>query len=515
MSSQSRDIARNAATIAAATFLSRALGFARDMVLAFVLGAGPVADAFFVAFRLPNMLRNLFGEGSLTMSFVPVFSKTLRDSGREDAFALARSAQFWLTLILGALVALAVAFAGPLTSLIAPGFARSPEQFDLTVRLVRICFPFALLICSVALCMGVLNSLGHFLYPALAPCMLNVVLIAAGLGSVWLGGDTALILAWSVLVAGVLQWLMQLPALRAKGFTWIGPWPLAHPGIRRMGLLLLPSLFGAAVYQTNILLSTLLATFLPTGSVSYLYYADRLVQFPLGVFGVAVSMAALPNLSALAAEGKKEEFSSTLEGAVRLSLFIALPATAGLVALATPMVEILFNRGAFTPDAVRATSLALMAYAAGLPAFATVRPLISACYARQDTRRPVAAAFISLATFGVLGPLLMAPLKHVGLALAVSAAAWVNAWFLRRHLRHTLGSWPGMAARIMRFSLLSLGLGLAAWGTWRLCPVWPALVSLGFIPVWAWLYLHTAGRLNLEEARLFQEALMGRLRRRR
>ena len=283
--SQSRKIAKNAAIVAIATLASRILGFARDLIVAFALGAGLYADAFFVAFRIPNLMRRLFGEGSLTMAFVPVYSLTKEQDGDEAAHEMARSALAWLVAILSAITALVMVFAGPLTTAIAPGFTDNPELFQTTSSLVRVCFPYTIFICAVALCMGILNSEDHFLAPALAPCVLNVCLIASALLGYFAGLNVATAMSVGVLAGGVGQWLLQQPFLKRKGISWRGPWSWKNPAVIKMGKLMIPTVFGAAVYQINILLSTLLASFLPIGSISYLYYADRLVQFPLGVFG--------------------------------------------------------------------------------------------------------------------------------------------------------------------------------------------------------------------------------------
>ncbi|MGE4298283.1 MAG: murein biosynthesis integral membrane protein MurJ [Desulfovibrionaceae bacterium] len=515
-------IAEGASVVAGATLLSRGLGFVRDLVTAYALGAGPVADAFFVAFRLPNLMRRLFGEGSLTMAFVPVFARIRAEEGDASAFAMARAALVWLAAILSVICVAAVVFAEPLTFLIAPGFARDPEIFALTVSLVRICFPFALFICAVALCMGVLNAMDHYLGPSLAPCVMNVVLIAAAFGAVWTGGDVAHTLAWALLLSGWLQWELQQPFLRRKGFSWRGPVTLAHHGIKRLGRVMLPTVFGAAVYQVNILIGTLLASYLPTGSVSYLYYADRLVQFPLGVFGVAVSTAALPSLSRLAAAQDDDGFASALASALRLTLFISLPAAAGLIALSHPVVALLFKRGAFSADAVRATSWALVAYSAGLPAFAVVRPLVSAFYARQDTRTPVYVGAACLVIYVGCALALMGPLAHVGLALAVTVASWANAVILAVLVRRggvaaSLDVWRGCVWPGLAHAGFAVGVGLAAWGTWAVLDQRGlGNVAVALIPVWAVGYVAASQAVGIAEAAIFRnvaQKVYGKLRR--
>ena len=501
MTTHSRRIAKNAAVVAGATLLSRILGFVRDLVIAYALGAGLFADAFFVAFRLPNLLRRLFGEGSLTMAFVPVFTRTRTADGQDAAFAMARSILVWLVLVLCAITLAAIIFARPITLLIAPGFADNPGQIELAATLVRICFPYIVLISGVALCMGILNASGHFLAPALAPCILNIVLIASALTAVFFNWSVAHALAVGVLMAGVLQWLFQQPFLRRLGFTWKGPWSWFHPGVKKTGLIMLPTVLGAAVYQINILVGTLLASFLSIGSISFLYYADRLVQFPLGVFGLAVSTAALPSLAALAADKDMKGFKEALNSSLRLTLFICLPATAGLIALSTPVVSLLFGHGAFTGDAVRATAYALIGYALGLPAFAMVRPLVSGFYALEDTRTPVLAACICLVLYVLVAVGLMQVLGHVGLALATTISSWANFFLLTRSLRRKIGTWADFAARSRKSVFLSLGLGAGAFLTLPL-KFW----AVALIPAWAAAYLALALALGLPEAKMILKA---------
>jgi len=518
-----REIAKNASVVGGATLVSRVLGFCRDMIVAHVLGAGPAADAFNVAFRLPNILRRLFAEGSMTMAFVPVFSDLREKHGNEAAFAMTRAAHVWLALILGVITALALLFARPLTLAIAPGFANDATQLDLAVRLVRICFPYILAMSLAALCMGALNSMGHFLVPALATSALNVFLIAGCVLAWFFHFDVPTTLAWAVVAGGIGQLAMQEPVLRRFGFRWRGPWTFSDDGIKRMGRLMLPTVFGAAIYQINILVSTQLASFLAKGSISALYYADRLVQFPLGVFGVAVGTVALPSMAKLAASGRTEELKSTLSASLRLTLFICLPATAGLAALAAPMVRALFGHGAFTPEAARAATMALLAYCVGLPAFACVRPLVSAFYALHDTRNPVIAGFYSMLANMVMGAALILPCKFMGLtgtgslaapinvrllaglALAVSLSSWLNVGILALAFRKKTGAWFKYGRTTGISVALSLLIGLGAW----LTPV-NKYLALALIVVWAALYMVLAMVFKVEEAML----LLGFIRKR-
>lgn len=479
-------LARNASVVAGATLISRILGFIRDLIIAFVLGAGPVADAFFVAFRLPNLLRRLFAEGSLTMAFVPVFTRTRNQQGDTQAFILARSVQLWIIIIVGGITLLAVALASPLTTLIAPGFRSDAQVFDLAVSLVRICFPYILFISSVALCMGILNAMNRFFAPAFAPALMNLTLILFALAAHYAGWNVAYGLAAGVFCSGLLQWLFQYPFLKSCGFSWTGPFEMFHPGIIRMGRLMLPTVLGAAVYQLNILLGTVLASFLPRGSISYLYYADRLVQLPLGVFAVAISTAALPSLSALAGRGDITGFKKTLNHSLGLTLFIALPCTAGLMGMSQPLIDIIFGRGEFQDQAIQATSAALVGYAAGLPAFSCVRPLVSAFFALEDTRTPVKTAIFSLLANIGLGIILMLFLDHLGLALAASMASWINVLLLAYYLRQKTGQWLTGQSNLLRMlglsCILLLGLNflsMSGWAAMAMIPVWAALYFLG------------------------------------
>jgi putative peptidoglycan lipid II flippase len=503
-----RKLTRNAGVISAATFLSRILGFVRDLILAAVLGAGPLADAFFVAFRLPNVLRRLFAEGSLTMAFVPVYTRYRREKGKVSADIIARSVQVWLLIILCGLSLAAFFFSGEITALIAPGFRSSPEIFQLTSRLIQICFPYIVLISSVALCMGILNSRDHFLAPALAPCVLNIVLIAAA-GIAWITGTSVpLTLAWAVLVAGLGQWLLQQPFLRKKEFFWRGKTELGHPGVKRIGRMMLPTILGAAAYQLNILIGTMLASMLPFGSVSYLYYADRLVQFPLGVFGVAISTAALPSLSSLAGEKGLSDFKNTLNMSIGLTLFISIPAAAGLIGMGEPLISALFGHGRFDSFAVSATNLALIGYAAGLPAFSAVRSLISSFYALEDTRTPVIVSIACMLLNIAAGYTLMQYLNHLGLALAASLASWTNVILLGILLRRKIGKWQDLSPQIVRITGLSLLLMGAARGAAILLSPWLCLIIIPFLAAG---YMYAALKLGIPPAQTISAGLSEKL----
>lgn len=499
-------LAKNASVVAVATLISRGLGFLRDVIMAYALGVSGMADAFFVAFRLPNLLRSLFAEGSLAMAFVPTFVKVRAESGVQAAFTVARSVQLWLLGVLG-LLTLGVLWAPEAAAmLLASGFAAArPELFQRTAELVAVCFPYILCISSVALCMGILNACGHFLVPALAPCLLNICLIAASLLAVAVHGDVAWFLAWGVLAAGVCQWLVQQPVLWRLGFSWGGPVDPLGPGVRRIGRLMLPTVLGSAVYQLNILIGTGMASFLPEGSVSSLYYADRLFQFPLGVVGVAVGVVALPSLSGLARVEDRPRFVAVLRQALGLTLFVNLPAAAGLAGLALPLVDTLFGYGRFTAAGIHTTSLALVAYALGLPAFSCVRSLVAAYYALEDTRTPVRVAVVCLGVYVATGLAAMQVLGAVGLAVASSVSAWANVFQLGFGLRRHLGPWVEGGRLWIGYAVLSMGIAVGcralwSWGGW----------SLATIPVWAAAYGLIALRLGAPEAKLVFSAVARR-----
>jgi putative peptidoglycan lipid II flippase len=437
--SEATRITKAAGIVGTATLLSRILGFIRDVVVAWFFGAGLAADAFFIAFTIPNLLRRLFAEGSLTISFIPVFTECLFKRGREEAFRLARSAWWLLTIVLAAVALLGVLFSPLIVKVIARGFLSSPEKFDLTILLTRIMFPYIFFISLVALAMGILNALGHFAAPALAPVLLNLAMI----GSVLLLSphlaEPSKGLAIGVIIGGVLQLALQIPFMVRKGFHLFVRSPLYHPGIKRIALLMVPAIFGAAVYQMNIVVARLLASYLPEGSVSYLYYADRLVQFPLGVFAIALATAVLPSLSKQAAAKDMEGLRASFSYALRLVFFVSIPAMTGLIILREPIVRLLFQRGAFDLATTHLTAEALLYYAIGLWAFSGVRIVVATFYALQDTKTPVKIAVISLFVNIVLSVLLMGPMRHSGLALATSLASGVNFILLIGALKKRLG----------------------------------------------------------------------------
>jgi len=438
--SENTRVTKAAGVVSLATLLSRMFGFVRDVIIAWFFGAGLSSDAFFVAFRIPNLLRRLFAEGSLSIAFIPVFTEYLTIKGREDAFRLARCAIWFVSIILAVVAVLGVFMSPVIIRIIAPGFISSPEKFHLTVSLTRIMFPYIFFIGLVALSMGILNSLGHFAAPALAPVFLNIAIICSVFFISPYMSDPVTGLAIGVLIGGVLQLALQIPFLIKKGLYFWQRTTTVHPGLKKIGLLMLPAVFGAAVYQINILAGTLLASLLPEGSISYLYYADRLVQFPLGLFAIAIATAVLPTLSRQAASKDFEAVKNTFAYAMKLVLFLSIPSMVGLFILREPIVALLFKRGVFDSKATQLTSYALLYYSMGLWAFSGVRVVVSTFYALQDTKTPVRIAIISIIANILLGIILMGPLAHGGLALSTSLASMLNFVLLVLALRKKLGN---------------------------------------------------------------------------
>lgn len=437
--SENIKVAKAAGIVGAATMVSRVFGLVRDMVIAAFFGANWMTDAFWVAFRIPNMMRRLLGEGSLTVSFVPVFTEYLQKKSKEEALELAANAFTILSVILVAVSVLGILLSPLIVGLIAPGFISDPGQFALAVFLNRLMFPYIFFIALVALCMGILNSFQHFTAPALSPVMLNIAMIASALTlhSVFAQPITAL--AVGVLIGGVLQLAMQWPFLRKFGVRLKFRFNLQHPGVKQIGVLMLPAILGAGVGTINVFVGTILASLLPGGSVTYLFYADRIMELPLGIFAIAIGTAVLPSFSRHVAAGDMEQLKSGISFSLRLMLFLTIPAMVALMALNLPIISVLFQRGAFDERAATLTGQALFCYALGLWAYSVLRVFVSSFYALQDSKWPLKAAIITLIVNIVVSLALMYPLKHNGIALAGSISATVNVLVLAFVLRRKIG----------------------------------------------------------------------------
>ena len=456
---ETRSVVKAAGLIGVATFSSRILGFVRDMVLARIFGATPAADAFFVAYRVPNLLRELFAEGSMSSAFIPVFTEYQTLKSKRDAWELA-SAVFTtlLTIVIGITI-LGMILASGIVWLLAPGFHDDPAKLGMTTLLTRIMFPYLIFISLAALAMGILNSLRAFAAPAFSPVFFNIFIIGCALFLSPMMAEPILGVAIGVVAGGAAQFAMQLPGLSLRGMLFGFRFKPSHPGVRRIGALMVPSLLGLSVTQINITVSTILASFF-AGGPTYLFYGMRLIQFPLGIFGVALATAILPTLSVQAARGALDELRTTLGFGLRMILFIILPAMLGLILLRQPIVHLFFEHGTFTAHDTAETAAAVLCYSAGLWAFGGVRIIVSAFYSLQDTRTPAISAAIAVAANLVFSFLLMSSLGAAGLALATALAAMVNGGILVAVLHRRLGGveWGSVGRSSLRVLLASVPL---------------------------------------------------------
>jgi putative peptidoglycan lipid II flippase len=457
-------IVKAAGVVGGATVFSRILGLIRDAVMAAIFGATPAADAFFVAFRIPNLMRQLFGEGALASTFVPVYTDILEKNGKPAANRFASNLFSLLVMVLTFLTLAGVFFAPYVVRGIALGFTPGSAVFNLTVHLTRWMLPYMVFICAAAMGMGILNSHGHFLAPAAAPALLNIAIITAALFVTPYMQVPITAIALAVLVGGIGQFLVLLPPLKNRDIIPRIRVPELTAEVRRMAVIMGPAVLGVAVYQVNVLVDTLLASFLPTGSITYLWYGNRMMQFPLGVFGIALATAALPTLSTQIAEGRREDFGRTVSFSLGLTAFIGIPAALGLIALREPIIATLFGRGAFAAADVKGAAQALLYYSIGLPLFIGIKILGRAFFAIENTVIPFLAAGTALIVNIVLNLILMGPMGHAGLALATSLASGVNLVVLARFFSRKTG--PGWFDSDLKkeilFSSLAAGLMLAA-----------------------------------------------------
>ncbi|WP_083945105.1 murein biosynthesis integral membrane protein MurJ [Thiomicrospira microaerophila] len=448
-----KKIIKATATVGGMTMISRVLGFVRDMVIARFFGASAGADAFFVAFKIPNFFRRLFAEGAFSQAFVPVLAETKEKRGIEAVRHLVGAIAFRLGLILFFLTLFGVFGASLWMSVFAPGFRSDPEKFELATAMLQITFPYLMLISLVALSSALMNTYNKFAVPAFTPVWLNLVMIGC---AIWLAPhleQPVMALAWGVLLAGVVQLMFHLPFLWQMGLL-PSPTAKSDPGVSEVKRLMLPALFGVSVAQINLLVDTILASFLVTGSVSWLYYSDRLMEFPLGVFGVALATVVLPGLSKKAANADWEGFKQDLDFALKLVMLISVPAMVGLLLLAQPLLVTLFYYGEFTAFDVLMSSQSLMAYSLGLLGFILVKVLAPAFYARKEMKTPVKIAVVALVSNIILNLILIGPLAHVGLALATSISAMLNAgllyYFLLKQQVFSLQSpWRGFSLQVL------------------------------------------------------------------
>nr|WP_289124170.1 murein biosynthesis integral membrane protein MurJ [uncultured Halomonas sp.] len=496
-----RGLMRSGLVVSAMTMLSRVMGLVRDVVVATFLGAGNGSDAFFVAFKIPNFLRRLFAEGAFNQAFVPVLSEYSTQRTKQEIRELLNAVAGSLTALLALITALAMLGAPWLVWLFAPGFGRDPDKLAMTADMLRLTFPYLLLISLTAFSGSVLNTWNRFAVPAFTPVLLNISLIGAALFLMPLMEEPAMALAWGVLIAGAAQLAFQVPFLLRLGLLPT-PWPnFAHDGVKRILKLMAPALFGVSVSQINLLLDTVLASLLAAGSVSWLYYSDRLVELPLGVFGVAIGTIILPALSKRHAEQSTEHFSAMLDWAIRVVLLLGVPAALALAVLAEPFLITLFHYGAMTDNDIQMAAMSLRAYAFGLVAFMLIKVLAPGFFARQDTKTPVKVGIIAMVANMVFNLLLIWPLAHAGLALATALSAFLNAGLLgyllyRQQVLVFQPGWGRYAVQLVGGSvLMSVALMLVSpdWQVWLEFGLWQrvswvaGLVVLGGGLYFIWL----------------------------
>ena len=455
-------LARSAGLAGAATLASRLLGLARDQVLAAFFGAGNEMDAFVVAFRIPNLVRDLFAEGAMSAAFVPTFTRHVTLRGKADAWRLANNVLNTLCLLTGLVVLAGLVFAGPLVAAYAGSFAAVPGKLELTILLTRIMLPFLTLVAIAAALMGMLNSLNHYFVPALAPAMFNVATILAALLLVpvmpSLGLPPIMAVAIAALAGGLGQIALQWPPLRREGFRYRPFLDLGDEGVRRVLLLMGPGTIGLAATQVNLFVNTLLATRHGTGTVSWLSYAFRLMYLPIGLFGVSIATAVLPAVSRQTAVGDPDAIRATVSRGIRLMLMLSVPATIGLVVLATPIVRLLLERGRFLPADTAATAAALQFYAVGLVGYSTARIVSPVFYALGKNRIPVAASVASMLINAAASMALVHFMGFRGLALGTSLAAIGNAAILLFLLRGPIG---GIDGRSLLVATIKIGAAAA------------------------------------------------------
>jgi putative peptidoglycan lipid II flippase len=430
------NLLRAVATVSSLTMISRVLGFARDFFIARAFGAGLATDAFFVAFRLPNLLRRLFAEGAFSQAFVPVLAEHKNRIGGQETRVLIDGAATLLFLALVITAILGVAVAPIIVYVSAPGFAADPAKFDLTVTMLRITFPYIVFISLVALAAGVLNTWSRFSVPAITPALLNVAFIVGALFFADRFDPPVLVLAWAVFAGGLLQLAFQIPFLGRMGLLPRWRLNLGDPGVRRILKLMAPAAFGVSISQISLLINTIFASFLITGSVSWLYYADRLMEFPAGVLGVAVGTILLPSLSKYHADANQVEYARLLDWGLRVTVLLAVPSAAALAVLALPLIATLFHYGRFSAEDAWMTRQALVAYSVGLVGMILVKILAPGFYARQNVVTPVKIGLLTLLATQAMNLAFIGPLKHAGLALAIGLGACLNAGLLYRTLRH-------------------------------------------------------------------------------
>jgi putative peptidoglycan lipid II flippase len=474
-------IAKSTTIVSSATFISRLFGLIREQIFAFLFGAGFATDAFVAAFRIPNLLRDLFAEGALSAAFVPVFTDYLTNKGKEEAFKVANLVINGLAVILSALIIVGIFITPYIVDLIAPGFGQFHGKVELTSLLARIMFPFLLLISLAAVSMGMLNSLRHFGVPAFSPVLLNVGMILAGFLICPLFKEKIIGMALGVLLGGLGQWAVQIPSLRKEGYRYKPIFSFRDPGVRRIIILMTPAVLGLASTQINIFVNTLIASFLPQGSVSYLNFSFRLMHFPLGVFGVAVATVTLPVVATYAARKDIANVLFTCSSSLKLVFFLTLPSIFFLSFAAKPIISVLYQHGKFNYTDTLFTSQALIFYSLGLFAYSSVRVIAPVFYSLGDTKTPVKVSVLAVAVNIILNLIFMHPLGFKGLALATSLSALTNMFILLYLLQKKVGSLNliELSSSFFRILFCSILLGITLFLFQKLFPMNLEIAGLG------------------------------------
>lgn len=536
-------VARSAGIVSLAVMASRVLGLAREMVFAYFFGASKsfANDAYVIAFRIPNLLRDLFAEGALSSAFVPVFSEYLVNKDEKEAFRLSNLVATGLIVVLGTFVVLGIVFAGPFVAVIAPGFQSEPDKFALTVRLTRIMMPFILLVALAAQAMGVLNARDRFGIPALSSSFFNLGSIIGGVSVAALLTDPtfshpirAIIerptegiigMAYGVLIGGFLQYAVQWPSLRRAGFSYRPMLSFRDPGMRRIFGLMGPAVIGGAAVQVNVLINSIFASNIPgTGPVSWLSYALRLMQFPIGVFGVAIATATLPAISRSAARKDEAEFRHTLASSIRLAFLLTIPSAVGLIVLGQPIIALIYERGHFGPTDTEHTAAALSFFAVGLTGYAAIKILAPAFYALGDARTPMIISLASMITNFVMNWSLVSVMQERGLALSTSTVALGNCGLLYFIMRKRINGLEGRRTALAMAKILFASAVMAA-ACWAVSAGAARVLGSNFtarlsnvsisVAVSAGLFYVVASLLGVEELRAATSALTGRFKRRR
>jgi len=483
------NLLRTLAAVSSLTMVSRVLGYVRDFFIARIFGAGLATDAFFVAFKIPNLLRRLFAEGAFSQAFVPILAEYKNKTRIEETKSLIDAISTLLFLALVVAAALGVAVAPLIIYATAPGWADEPEKFALAVSLLRITFPYIAFISLVALAAGILNTWNRFSVPAITPALLNVAFIVGAAFFAEHFDPPVMVLAWAVFAGGALQLAFQIPFLARLGLLPRWRIDLSHPGLRRVLFLMAPAAFGVSVSQVSLLINQIFASFLQTGSISWLYYADRLMELPAGVLGVAVGTILLPSLSKYHADANAAEYSRLLDWGLRISVLLAVPSAVALAVLALPLIAMLFHYGRFSADDAWMTRQALVAYSVGLVGIILVKILAPGFYARQNVATPVKIGIITLIATQGMNLAFVGPLRHAGLALAIGLGACLNAGLLYRFLRRAgiYTPQPGWPAFLLKVCIAVAAMALVLYfamgeAPWWLAATWqrkvPAVIGL-------------------------------------